>query len=197
MKDLKGGYQIVEIASGNVGMYKALEAAYNAKKPILVKKGDNCAFGNVTKDGNYYVANYIIDDVLHQDTISALDAITDSSTDIGGAGAEIEALEDRVNANKMLVASRTLLDTYDNANNPFVCQSDGYINYKVAGVSGNAYGLTIYDPGSSGAQALTSRFVNGTTSDQYIALFVKKGMRITCNTNSGTGNYGYFIPLEN
>lgn len=200
MADYKGGYQIVEIETGLSGMYKKLEAAYNSGKPILVKKNGKISFGNVTKDGNYYVANYIIDDTLYQDTISALDAITDSSIDIGGNAGDIEALEERVNANVMLVASRTLLDDYTDPSDPtkiFTCPSDGYVNFKVQGTIGNKYGVTIYDPGSTGAQAIQAKLANAGAYDQFYTVFVKKGMRLVCSENTGTGNYGYFIPLEN
>lgn len=199
MADYKGGYQIVEIETGLSGMYKKLEAAYNSGKPILVKKNGKISFGNVTKDGNYFVANYIIDDTLYQDTISALDAITDSSIDIGGSAGDIADIEDRFDANKMLLADAVDLSPYNTSTNLYTAPKDGYVvlKIKVSNTATDNAGLQVFDPGSASAYTgcFTRLFANP-NGDQYATVMVKKGMRLSMSHNTGTGNACTYIPFS-
>lgn len=186
MKDVKGGYQIVEIATGNTGMYKALEAAYNAKKPILVKKEGHSAFGNVTKDGNYYVANYIIDDTLYQDTISVLDAITDGSVDIGGADSEIQAIEERLN--KATLSSHSVsLATYTSADNVYTVPNDGYIRFLVyATASTGRLTLSFYSDNNT-YPSIVER--DADAKNFVVSVFARKGTKCYVNSTVEAGKW--------
>lgn len=182
-----GGYQIVEISTGNVGMYEKLKSAYESNKPILVKKSGSSTFGNVTKDGNYFVANYIIDDVLHQDTISQLDAITEAETDIGSAGSEIDEITNQIKA----VNFNTLRDisSYDGSTTDkiFEAPTDGYIVVRLGGTAGitSTNGVTINGSREGDPNCvLISSFESASTT----SLFVKKGTCFYVASNTGTNN---------
>lgn len=184
MTDYKGGYQIVEIGTGVEGMYKKLESAYNSGKPILVKKGGKVSFGNVTKDGNYFVANYIIDDTLYQDTISQLDAITDSSIDIGGSAGDIQALEERVNVNGLNTPVQITPSV------AFTVPNDGYIRLMLLDTDGTGKdSFSMTDKGGSGRTILEG---SGNNKSQTLSLFVKKGMVVYYTKQTTSGSAAYF-----
>ena len=199
-----GGYQIVEIGTGIVGMYDKLKAAYEAKKPILVQKNGIKTFGNVTKDGNYFVANYIIDDVLHQDTISALDAITDSSIDIGGSAGDIEALEEAVATLQKVGVSGTYANVADQSSTlpiTYTCPSDGYIRHYNNSLpsAGNVQTLLAERSGTNSGCVIGE--LNSTTATGGVSTYVRKGQKIIVAGGSTAltgGSFNVrFYPFEN
>lgn len=192
MTDYKGGYQIVEIGTGVEGMYKKLESAYNSGKPILVKKGGKVSFGNVTKDGNYFVANYIIDDTLYQDTISQLDAITDSSIDIGDSSGEISAIEERLNKN--VVETTIDLSTYDSSSNPYTIPDDGYIRVVT---NSNATTGRVSVAMHTQTNSYVTVFERDADNKSLISsMFVRKGSKVYVSNTIPTGYYSViFMPL--
>lgn len=198
---MKGGYQIVEIGTGIVGMYDKLKAAYEAKKPILVKKNGIKTFGNVTKDGNYFVANYIIDDVLHQDTISALDAITDSSIDIGGSAGDIEAIDERISKNKINTTATNgwvQITSYDGSTEDkfFVCPNDGYIHATAGTANTNGVEIALsHSKTKTGSVTMIAVYGTGASRNSTASIFVRKGQIVYVATASGTYD-AHFAPLS-
>lgn len=211
MADYKGGYQILDLTGATAGDPVTINGIFNSiennkGKPILIKANDGQrVFAQAKKSSSNYVLTYLsAEGKTVKVTISNQDAVTttieDDSASITALTQGLNEVADRQDANKMLVASRILLDDYNDPSDEskiYTCTSDGYVNFKVAGTIGNNYEVTIYDPGSAGAQAVQARLANAGEYDQFFAVFVKKGMRLVCSSNVGTGNYGYFMPFEN
>lgn len=187
----KGGYQIVEIGTGIVGMYDKLKSAYESNKPILVKKNGVTTFGNVTKDGNYFVANYIIDDTLYQDTISQLDAITDSSIDIGGNAGDIADIEDRLDKCTIDYTNAIDLTPYQSFANSYTVPSDGYVIGAIpSGSTTNVIAIGNSEGGSLGCIQGLSGY------SATFSVFVRKGIKVCCHINVGTNNSARFVPVK-
>lgn len=191
-----GDYFAVDNENGDTSKILASSVSGSSTAGLVAKEYSNAqTYG----DGaiRIHVDNNVPNLYKSNQDIQSPEAWTPAHWDSTDAGEEIEAANAAIaSLNQSLaelqnnrIGSYVSLNTYTTFANAFVAPSDGYITATSGGTLGDLIMVDVEN------KVHISSRCDATNYTVYTTLFIRKGMRVHVNTNTGNRGRSYFYPI--